>query len=396
MNEYVTDEDGHTKRELLELGRQLGASEKQFDRWRRAQLLPPPISHRSLGRGKGSVSIYPPGTSKQLRRLCELHCAPSLIKKERRLLFLAWKLWWEGYDIPALRVREFLAKHVVNSFDSDVEAARAMSPEQRQVTVHELATKPLGRHPGPLGKARGHLRGNMRDFLALLFTMVDGNVITSDPESLRLLEKASGLERGRTDTWCGQPLLTDEKNHIPDTIVAALMPLLDGSLTQRVEQMSDAELCEARQTAQRWWNGVTVMARFGRDARGKGGFGLGDFLYAPSNPREQAAWCLMFGMLNEAATNNSAVADIFRTFFTALETFAANYPLVEAGREVEPFRELLSPARIEQVTADPDKMPEHLREIRRTRFHKPDAAEAFTRAIVAAQKRLDDKTKGNF
>ncbi len=73
----------------------------ELARWHRAGLLSRP-QRRSLGRGRGMISIYPPGTSEQLLALCTIH------RSEKRLPYVAWRLWWEGYEVPIGVIRSFL------------------------------------------------------------------------------------------------------------------------------------------------------------------------------------------------------------------------------------------------------------------------------------------------
>jgi hypothetical protein len=78
-------------------------TKRQLARWHRAGLLPKP-KQEGLGRHKGSQSLYPEGTAKQLLAICEL------MKKERRLEHLSWQLWWQGFDIDLEFIRDFIAK----------------------------------------------------------------------------------------------------------------------------------------------------------------------------------------------------------------------------------------------------------------------------------------------
>lgn len=85
----------------LMLPRGFALTKTQLARWHRAGLLPQP-RQRGLGRGKGTSSIYPNGTGNQLRALLEIHA------RERRLPFVAWKLGWEGFEVPIEQIRAFI------------------------------------------------------------------------------------------------------------------------------------------------------------------------------------------------------------------------------------------------------------------------------------------------
>lgn len=86
--------NAESSKQLLELAQEHGysVSTTQLARWHRAGILPRP-EQQSLGRGQGTQSLYPVGTGEQLLLLCELH------RHERRLIHLAWRIWWEGYPV---------------------------------------------------------------------------------------------------------------------------------------------------------------------------------------------------------------------------------------------------------------------------------------------------------
>jgi hypothetical protein len=64
-------------------------------------LLPRP-RQRSLGRGRGTETLYPAGTSVQLVALCHMR------EQERRLDRLGFRLWWDGFTIGPDVIRNFL------------------------------------------------------------------------------------------------------------------------------------------------------------------------------------------------------------------------------------------------------------------------------------------------
>lgn len=79
----------------------------QLRRWQQAGLLPEP-KQSGLGRGRGTVVLYPAGTSSQLFALC------AQLKRKRSLPVAAWHLWWDGFSIPDARIRETLREMIVD------------------------------------------------------------------------------------------------------------------------------------------------------------------------------------------------------------------------------------------------------------------------------------------
>lgn len=85
--------------EVLERAEAAGyaVSERQLKRWRDEGLVPSP-DKVGLGRGKGTVALYPPGTA---RRVIEIARA---LEEERSLGRAAWHLWFQGL-VPTDLVR---------------------------------------------------------------------------------------------------------------------------------------------------------------------------------------------------------------------------------------------------------------------------------------------------
>ncbi len=110
------DGSGETREELIELAMANGheASPEQLARWHRHGLLPKPMQV-PLGRGRGTRSVYPTGTGEQLLALCRIH----LDGREKRLDYVAWRLWWDGYEVSMVPVRRLLGR-VAEQVDRDV------------------------------------------------------------------------------------------------------------------------------------------------------------------------------------------------------------------------------------------------------------------------------------
>lgn len=90
--------------ELYRIAEEAGyeVSEHQLERWRRRGLLPRP-ERKGLGRGRGTMSLYPDYTPVQLRLLLLLK------ERHRKLDKIGSRLWCAGF--PVLRwVRPFLIK----------------------------------------------------------------------------------------------------------------------------------------------------------------------------------------------------------------------------------------------------------------------------------------------
>ena len=80
----------------------------QLHRWQQGGLLPKP-EQRGLGRGRGTEVLYPAGSTRQLRALCEL------LRQKRSLDRACWALWWEGYPVSRDRIWRLFEKRVARA-----------------------------------------------------------------------------------------------------------------------------------------------------------------------------------------------------------------------------------------------------------------------------------------
>lgn len=91
----------------------------QLSRWHRAGYLPTP-RRVPLGRGLGTISIYPLGTRKQLEALCQL------LSRDRNLTRVGWCMWWDGYAVPHQLARDLLTP-VADDWEQLVDQLRSSS-----------------------------------------------------------------------------------------------------------------------------------------------------------------------------------------------------------------------------------------------------------------------------
>jgi len=116
-------------------------SRAQLVRWHRVGLLPRP-STTGLGQGRGTMTLYAAGTSRQLVALCEIR------KRYRRLDDAGWLLWWQGYEVPDRLVTGYLQKAVSRYVDS---WTKALTPEGTPTDLMDCGRdRPFGRPPAQI------------------------------------------------------------------------------------------------------------------------------------------------------------------------------------------------------------------------------------------------------
>lgn len=201
----LTETKGEILAALAEVGSSL--SDSQLARLHRAGAISPPTL-RSLGRGRGRQSLYPPGTTVQVIRLAQL------ASRERRLPERAWLCWWLYGGAISDAAACFL-RATAADLQSMVEKVRALArgesveTDGKSWTLDDMyRAAEEERLDGVLGKARA--RTGKRRFSSVMAFLVqvaagefrafpeDSLAGSSEPEQ-QLIEFALGLTRGRSE-----------------------------------------------------------------------------------------------------------------------------------------------------------------------------------------------------
>lgn len=292
---------GETREQLLALAASSGhrVTEHQIVRWHREGLLPRP-RQRSLGRGRGTETVYPTGTGEQLLALCAIHA------EERRLDHVAWRLWWAGYDIPTERVRG-LMEHAVADWDRHVPGLT--SPDTGYLSdeaIGLLEEHAEGRLAPPLSGARRRVgKERFSSFLSVMLEALSGGFggflpePTGKPEEeeRRIVERGLGLGRAETGRLEGANLLS--KIDV-DACLRDIGWLTDrGSLREELASLTEEQLSEARDEIRSW---LALLAGYGSMFEGLLGRGPFEFISALSRlvkemgAQEQALWTLVWAV----------------------------------------------------------------------------------------------------
>jgi hypothetical protein len=259
MNEPA--EAWELRAQLLDAAQAAGfkLSEPQLGRLHRAGLVPSP-STRRLGRGKGTASEFPPGSTARLIRVLEVQKAEGT----QKFSTIAWRLWWEdGGPLPE-PTRELLAGTALRWDQERDELSDLLAREdagdpaaERQVdTLYTEAEQ--DRVEGPLGTVR---RNSGRDGFASV-ARVFAEVATGRFESYKdheepdedgtpqagttgaLVERALGLDHARSDRIAGNEPRFTGSSEAHFVLLSELIG--ERRLEPLATTMSDAELDKAR------------------------------------------------------------------------------------------------------------------------------------------------------
>lgn len=233
-------------------------------KWRAAGLLPRP-SQRSRGRGHGTETVYPAGSTGQLLRLLEIRAEGGRFDPERTL----WRLWWEGWPVNP--------EHIWTRLDTTFHAVEAWRVEWRTLTPDERIERTTmpDRLPEPLRTIRKRVGPRGVESVAYVLSSVAvGEFSTWEHgEDKRAIIDGLGFDRakreriGRADPWL-RGLLDEQLRDLATTIQPS-------RVRDALASTCGDELCRARDELQAFL-GFLYTVRLTMDSMlGAGALGLG-------------------------------------------------------------------------------------------------------------------------
>jgi hypothetical protein len=265
--------EGETAEALIERMSSYGftVTRTELARWHRAGLLPRP-QRRSLGRGYGMVSVYPPGTTEQLLALCTLH------RSEKRLPYVAWRLWWEGYPVPISCVQQFLEEARIHWQQGIDELQKLQEhPEQLSKVLDQSAVMRFSRKT--LSSARRRIgREDFPIFVGVLVRIALGTFEGYEvhPETgideHHIVEKGLGLLRARKNRLVNAgPWLTGDTGVVLQKLSSCLHY---HPLGEDLGTLSEAELLNAREEVRCFLFTLESISRVFDSMFSRGAFGF--------------------------------------------------------------------------------------------------------------------------
>lgn len=365
-----TQERWYSSEELIELAAGAGfddVTRVKLAQWHRFGLLPKPRK-KPLGQGKGSVSLYPAQTGPWLLDLLRIH------KHERRLVYVAWRLWWAEWPVPMARVREFMTR-IASKLDQEREAVGGLSEGERAAASARLHDKELQPGARPvLGRARQRLRGESSSLFGILMEAVS-KPFEPDSEQLHILQKASGIARMRGTRPTSEPL--PELDAAAAATVKAWTDAARQPLRPLLKSLSDEELLAARDAVRALFANLQGYVQLERELRGKGDITVTDW-YPPEDAAQQVAFVLTWHGVRENARQNNDAVDPGSASAAAGDE-VETYEMIRALRQSPTFSEFLSPSRLEEAVSDQASRDRFLRQLGLLISRNRDEAEVLLR-----------------
>ncbi len=257
---------------MLDLARDRGyaVTGPQLARWHRAGLLPRP-EQRSLGRGRGTQTVYPLGTRVQLLKLCEIHFGDRV----KRLPHVGWQLWWEGYEVSFDLIRSFLQR-IASSTDEELK--NLLDTETKAISDEKWKELVEGSHTARLDKPVGGMRRRVgRDRMPTLMSImlevhtglyqafqigaVEG--LEEDDSDGRLVVEGFGLDWGGKDRQANEGSRIGEGLEI--TLGEGSKLFREHSMSEVADVATDQELLRSRDHVRLAHQAIQQLGAFAKE-----------------------------------------------------------------------------------------------------------------------------------
>ena len=210
----------------------------QLARLHRRRLIGEPFHDQSGGRS--SLVRYPAGTAERMLRISQIRSSTKQLDE------LAWRLWWEGFDVEPDLIRTYLLKRATR-WDEQLRELRVVAGEaiddesgERDV-LDEVFFQHLKAGPAMVSARKRLGRGSelYAEFSALLIDLMHGD--------LSSLERVDG---GLFDREArGSAAIDEESPRAGEVALQAMQASMDTAFVQLVASLDDKEIASARPVA---------------------------------------------------------------------------------------------------------------------------------------------------
>jgi hypothetical protein len=324
----------------------------QLARLHRRRLINEPF-HEASG-GRSSLARYPAGTAERMLRISRLRTSTKQLDE------LAWRLWWEGFDVEPDLIRTYLLKRATR-WDEQLREIRMVASTEtveddakgERDVLEEVFFQHLKAGPA-MASARKRLgRGSelYSEFSSLLIDLMNGDLAGIDGVQAGLFERDVP---GRTSTTG-----TDEARRAGEVALALMRESMDEPFIQLVGTLDDKEIANARPVALRLLSLIANMGGIVQEVFGGSGHGrdnVGKSLIAMADSSEEQVLSLLL-------TSSFLKDDRVRESLPDMAPPVATSPVISfldflrlrfLAVEVPGFESLITPALVRDAFSSPE------------------------------------------
>ncbi len=282
----------------------------------------------------------------------------QLRSSTKQLDELAWRLWWEGFDVEPELIRTYLLKRATR-WDEQLRELRVVAPEvdedetgERDV-LDEVFFQHLKAGPAMVSARKRLGRGSelYAEFSALLIDLMHGDFTSFERPETGLFDRDAS--DGAT------PISPEESRRAGEVALAAMQNSMDSAFIQLVASLDDKEIANARPVALRLLGlisnvGSIVQEVFGGSGHGRDNVGKSLITMAENSEEQVLALLLTSSFLKDDRVREALPEIHSVTTVPPTISFLDFLRLRYLAVEVPGFVTLLAPALVREAFATPE------------------------------------------
>lgn len=322
----------------------------QLARLHRRRLIGEPF--HDLNGGRSLLARYPAGTAERMLRISQLRASTKQLDE------LAWRLWWEGFDVEPDLIRTYVLKRATR-WDEQLREIRVVAGETVEVEkgerdiLEEVFFEHLKVGPAIVSARKRLGRGSelYAEFTALLIDLMHGDLSSPERSNDGLFERAAPGAVAASNA--------EESGRTGEIALLAMQNSMDTPFVQLVASLDDKQIANARPVALRLLGlianvGSIVHEVFGGSGHGRDNVGK-SLITMAENAEEQVLALLLTASFLQDDRVREALADITPAPPTSpaisfLDFLRLRYLVVEVPGLVE----LMAPASVRDAFASPE------------------------------------------
>lgn len=322
----------------------------QLARLHRRRLIGEPFHDQNGGRS--SLARYPAGTAERMLRISQLR------SNTKQLDELAWRLWWEGFDVEPDLIRTYLLKRTTR-WDEQLREIRVVAGETKddekgeRDVLEEVFFEHLKVGPAMVSARKRLGRGSelYAEFSALLIDLMHGDLSSLNRTEGRLFDReATGRAVGTN---------SEESRRAGEVALQAMQNSMDTAFIQLVTSLDDKEIENARPVALRLLGlianvGSIVQEVFGGSGHGRDNVGKSLITMAENSEDQVLALLLTSSFLKDDRVREALPEMTAEPATAPAISFLDFLRLRYLAIEVPGFVALLAPALVQEAFATPE------------------------------------------
>lgn len=352
----------------------------QLARWAAFGLIGRP-RQVGLGRGEGTATVYPAGTSRRVLAIC------AALPRHRRLSEIAWQLWLDGEAIEDRLIRAYL-ESAARLHDRILALARMLGFTRPEVTARALKllsaishSRTIPRDLKAQVRSAERIETVMRASLQVMLGTYDATaaaILRDEDDDRIMVERAIGISGARTDRILDLPPLVSSPL---STDLVLMTRVIGGDWLPTVGSATSDELYLARERWRELFRLVVTLGETFADAFGTNLSGLPQMarLLRGFGPLERAFALIVLLRIERA--EDPTYRKAFETlreasgpwYHKALPAFQA---LRVVRDQIPEFGVVLAPGRMREAITTKASFAAYTREVRRVAEQHGDAVPA--------------------